>query len=196
MTERTPPQRDEPVNPIPLLPGLAEFLRVQGPYACITQATSIGTAYVLKAPALEIARARGTIPVHIQHALYDHAAAPVVRTVLSLYDVPRHPLRFESFVNIADDAQRADFAALAEQDQLIRLFYDADLRHRLNKLVPADQRSDIPVIWPKRRVVAPASLLAATTSMRPRQPWWRELAYERSDPSSHRTTFPVSPTHR
>lgn len=143
MTERQRREPSEPVNPIPLLPELAEFLREQGPYASLTQATDQGVAYVLKAPAHEIARARGRVPVHIQHALLDHPAAPVIRTVLSIYDVPRRPLRFETFINIADEAQRADFAAFAEQRQLLLLFYDEQLRHRLNKVVPINQRENI-----------------------------------------------------
>src|SRR5712692_9011204 len=126
----------EPVCPIPLPPELADFLAQQGAFACVTQATDKGVAHVLKAPAAEIVRARGTVPVHVQHALIDHPSAPVIRTVLSIYDVPRHPLRFESFINVAEPSQRQDFAALAEQEFLMLLFYDEALRHRLSKLVP------------------------------------------------------------
>jgi len=122
--ERHRSHPSEPLYPIPLLPELAEFLARQGPFACVTQATDQGVAYVLKAPGQEIVRARGTVPVQVQHALYDHRLAPVIRTVLSLYDVPQHPLRFETFCNVADPTQRADFAALGEQDQFILLFYD------------------------------------------------------------------------
>lgn len=139
MTQEGEPYRrhpSEPVNPIPLPPELAEFLRRQGPYAALMHATDLGTAHVLKAPEPEIVRARGTVPIHVQHALYDHRSAPVIRTVLTIYDIPQHPLRFESFVNVADPSQRADFATLGQQDQLLLFFYDQALRHRLTKVVP------------------------------------------------------------
>lgn len=134
MTERHRPRGEhhrhggrssEPLHPIPLPPDLAEFLRHQGPYACLTHATDQGTCYVLKAPAAEIARARGTVPIYIRRQLYSHPAAPVIRTVLSLYDHPNEPLHFESFINVAAEDQRADFAALADQKQLLLLFYGA-----------------------------------------------------------------------
>jgi hypothetical protein len=123
---------------------MAAFLMSQGPYACLTQTTDQGTAYVLKAPASEIARARGTVPLFVRHQLFGLPSAPVIRTVLTLYDVPQHPLRFESFINVAADDQRADFAALADQNQLMLLFYDEQLRHRLSKLIPAGLDKGIP----------------------------------------------------
>jgi hypothetical protein len=75
-------------------------------------------------------------------------AAPVIRTVLSLYDRPQHPLKLESFINIEDPEQRAAFAALATQGQLLVLFYDQDVRHRLSKRVPyrAADRAEVPRI--------------------------------------------------
>jgi hypothetical protein len=94
----------------------------------------------------DILRARGTIPVHIQHALLDHRTAPVIRSILTLYDQPQRPLRFESFINIKDPAQRSDFADLAAQDQLTLLFYDEQLQHRLSKLVPTDQEGMVTAI--------------------------------------------------
>jgi hypothetical protein len=45
--------------------------------------------------------------------------------VLSIHDRPRAPLRIESFINIAEEEQRTDFAQLAEQENLILLFYAA-----------------------------------------------------------------------
>jgi hypothetical protein len=144
MAEREHPS--EPVSPIALPPELAEFLARQGPYACLTQATDLGTAYVLKALAAEIVRARGTVPVHVQHTLIDHRAAPVIRSVLTIYDQPERPLRFESFINVTDPTQRSDFAALATQDEIILLFYDEALQHRLSKLVPTDHEDMVSAI--------------------------------------------------
>ena len=92
---------------------------------------------MLKAPAAEIARARGPVPMLVRHQLYSHPAAPVIRTVLTVYDDPSQPLRFESFINVAEQDQYADFAALANQERLVVLFYDEQLRHRLSKLIHA-----------------------------------------------------------
>lgn len=142
--DRPQPHPSGPFHPTPLPPELTAFLKDQGPYACLTQATDQGTAYLLKAPASEIARARGTVPMFVRHQLFGLPSAPVIRTVLTLYDVPQHPLRFESFINVAADDQRADFAALANQDQLLLLFYDEQFRHRLSKLIPAGLDRSIP----------------------------------------------------
>ena len=79
---------------------------------------------------------QGRVPIRVRHALYVHPAAPVIRTVLRIYDRPRTPLAFETFSNIADPDQREDFARLAEQDRLVLLFYDEQLAHRLTKIVP------------------------------------------------------------
>lgn len=164
---RPPPDPSEPLYPIPLLPELADFLAHQGDYACIPQATDLGTAYVCQVPSQEILRVRGTVPVHVQHALYDHRAAPVIRTVLSIYDQPSSALRLESFINVADTSQRADFAALADQEQLFLFFYDEQLRHRLNKVVPQD---------PDQAV---RTILAQADALRARIPPWR-FSFERA----------------
>jgi len=112
----------------------------------VTQATSEGTAYIIRAPATELVTLRGTLPIGLRHELYDHPAAPVIRTVLTIVDRPQHPLKLESFINVAEPDQRADFAALADQEHLTLLVFDEALRHRLSKLVPYPDRSDIPLI--------------------------------------------------
>jgi hypothetical protein len=129
------PPEDEPQFPTPLPPDVAEFLRTQH-VACFLQPTDQGTALVAKVPSAEIASARGTVPIHIRHELYDHPAAPVIRTVLTIYDQPATPLALETYTNVEDPDQRADFAALTAQNRLLLLFYDEQLRHRLNKMVP------------------------------------------------------------
>ena len=129
------PQPDQHSETVPLPLELAAFLRAHGPYACLTQATDQGTVYILKAPRVEIQRVHGTLPVTVSHELYLHPSSPVIRTLLTLYDDPAHPLAFESFINIADDDQRGDFIALAAQDHLVLLFYDETLAHRLTKRV-------------------------------------------------------------
>ena len=159
--DRPAPDPSEPLYPIPLLPELADFLAHVGPYACVTQATDLGTGYVIKAPAHESVRVRGRVPIQIQHTLYEHRAAPVIRTVLSIYDQPQSPLRVESFINVAEPDQRADFAALADQEQLYLFFYDELLRHRLNKVIPQSGDETI------------AKILAQADALRSRIPLWR-----------------------
>jgi hypothetical protein len=165
----------EPLYPIPLPPELAAFLCEQGPYACLMQATDLGTAWVLKAPAAEIASARGTLPVRVQHSLYEHRNAPVIRSVLTIYDRPERPLRFEAFVNVADQNQREEFVALADQEQYLLLCYDEQLQHRLSKLVP-NPREGV-----EARIVEQALELAT------RIPSWR-YDYDRAKQAILRTT--------
>jgi hypothetical protein len=129
------PDHQEPLYPSVLSPELADFLKDQT-YACIPQATDLGTAFVMKVPGADIQSVRGVVPVHLRQELYAHPAAPVIRLVFTIYDRPEHPLALESFVNVADDQQRTDFAALAIQDTLPLLFYDEALTHRLTKVVP------------------------------------------------------------
>jgi len=123
-------------SPISLPEELAQFLREQGPFACVTQATDRGTSYVIKAPAHEIASVCGRVPIRVVHSLHDHPQAPVIRTVIGIYDQPERPLKLESFINVADPQQAADFAALAGQKEHLLLFYDEQIQHRLSKAVP------------------------------------------------------------
>jgi hypothetical protein len=89
--------------------------------------------FVLKAPAADIAGLAGRIPIEVQHQLYQHELAPVIRTVVRLYDQPDRPLALETFTNVDDDDQWADFASLAEQEEFTFLLYDETLKHRLSK---------------------------------------------------------------
>ena len=155
------PHPSEPLIPVELTPELADFLRRQHGYVCVTQATSEGTAYVVRAPAADLVTLRGTVPVGLRHELFEHPSAPVIRTVLTIVDRPQHPLRLETFINIAEVDQRADFAALADQERLLLLLYDEQLRHRLSKLVPYPERSAVPAI------------LARAEELRAAIPSWR-----------------------
>jgi hypothetical protein len=125
----------EPREPSPLPEDLAEFLRHQD-VACLMQGTDQGTAFVLKLPAEDIESARGRVPIRLRHELYAHPTAPVIRTLLTLYDQPDRPLALETFTNIQDEDQRSAFAALAHQEALLLLFYDEQLAHKLTKVVP------------------------------------------------------------
>jgi hypothetical protein len=119
----------EPHESSPLPPELATWLAGE-PLACLFQETDQGTVLLLKLPGADIAGIRTPVPIGLQHALHDHPAAPVIRTVLTIHDQPATPLALETFTNVADPQQRAEFAALAEQEQLALLFFDEAVRHR------------------------------------------------------------------
>jgi hypothetical protein len=133
---------NEPRVPAVLPPELAPFLKDQE-FACLTHPTNQGIVLVLKAPELEIHSVQGPVPIGIWHSLYDHPTAPVIRMLLRLYDQPNRSLAFESFVNVEDPQQRADYAALSQQDQFVLLFYDEQLSHRLTKLVDNTRRLEM-----------------------------------------------------
>lgn len=148
MSPRPEDERDalpagaEPQFPSALPVELADFLRTQD-LACVLQATDRGSLYVLKVPAAELTTLHGTFRIGIEHALHRHPSAPVIRTVITFYDQPDSPLRLESFTNPADTLQRADFAALAEQDELLLLFYDESLTHRLSKRLATPNHAEL-----------------------------------------------------
>ena len=75
------------------------------------------------------------MPIHLRHELYAHPAAPVVRVLTRIYDQPASPLALETCLNIEDPDQRADYAALVQQDHLLMLFYDEGSQHTLTKRV-------------------------------------------------------------
>lgn len=169
------PRGPEPLSPLELPPELAEFFRRAPAYACVTHATTDGTAFVITTPSADLATLRGTLPIGLRHELYEHPAAPVVRTVLTIIDQPRRPLRIETFINVAEEDQRADFAALAEQERLLLLFYDEQLRHRLSKRVPYPEREDVP------------QLLARAEELRRAIPSWR-YDFDRAKAAVMKTT--------
>ena len=88
---------------------------------------------VIKAPAWDIQSIRGRVPVRVTHELFNHPSAPVIRITVRIYDQPQHPLALETFINVEDPQQRADYEGLAKQDTIHMLFYDEALRHRLSK---------------------------------------------------------------
>src|SRR5688572_19601787 len=97
---------DGPHQPSLLPPELADFLRGQD-IACLLRATDRGTAFVIKLPAQDIASVRGRVPIRLRHELYAHPAAPVIRTILTVYDQPTTPLALETYTNVAEPDQRA-----------------------------------------------------------------------------------------
>jgi len=63
-----------------------------------------------------------------------------------IYDQPQSPLALETFINVEDKEQRADYAGLAKQKTLHMLFYDEALNHRLTKGVHNGARGEITYI--------------------------------------------------
>jgi len=135
------PHSEGPLYSAELPPELAEFLKDKD-YVCIAQATDQGTAFVIKLPGGEIESVRGTVPILLSHELYMHPSAPVIRLVFTIYDQPETPLALETFINIIDEQQRTDYAALATQEHLPLLFYDESLAHRLTKMLPLSTPQD------------------------------------------------------
>jgi hypothetical protein len=132
----------EPLQPSPLPTELVAYLRYQD-YAAVTQASDQGTVLIVKATSQDIASARGPVPIQLRHELYAFPTAPVIRMVISIYDQPARPLRLETFINVEDAQQRADYAGLSEQDYLLMLFYDETHIHRLTKQIDVLDRPRI-----------------------------------------------------
>lgn len=107
----------------------------------VFETTTEGTTLVIKAPGREIESLRGVIPILLRHARHRQLTAPVIRTVVRLYDRPQTPLALETMTNIADPTQRAEFAALEAQNTIYLHFYDEQLQRRLSKCVGYDGES-------------------------------------------------------
>lgn len=135
----------EPLHQAPLPPDLAQFLLTQD-VACLMHETNMGTVFVVKLPAAEIASISGRVPMRVRHELYEHPSAPVIRTVFRIYDKPENPLGLETFTNVGDPVQRADFWRLGGQPNIHLLFYDEGLTHRLTKGMENVESSTITTI--------------------------------------------------
>jgi hypothetical protein len=154
MPDLEQPNRFNPERPNQLPSELAAFLKEQQ-YAALLHATDLGTVLVVKAPAVDIASVRGQMPIGTRHELYAHPASPVIRMVTRIYDQPERPLALETFINVEDPDQRADYAALTRQDELLMLFYDQTLRHALSKRIrQTDQPQLLEVLTTADRLLA------------------------------------------
>lgn len=131
--EGTSGDNDQPLQPFELPEALRDFLRQSGDYVLVTNASDQGTIYVVKAPEKDIASIRGNVPMQVTHELYRLPQAPVIRSVIRIYDDPSHPLTLETFTNIRDEEQRQNFATLSGQPKYIFTFYNKQLTHRLTK---------------------------------------------------------------
>src|SRR4051794_38151843 len=115
MTDRDVPHRFNPERPNQLPPELTAFLRGQE-YAALLHGSNIGTVMVAKLPTPDIHSIGGRVPILQSHELYDHHASPVIRMVTRIFDRPVFPLTLETFVNVGDPDQRADYDVLSRQD--------------------------------------------------------------------------------
>lgn len=106
----------------------------------------MGTIFVMKLPGADIESLRGTFQIQVRHEVYAHEQAPVIRTLFRFYDQPQSPLAIETFTNIGDPVQRADFADLEKRDRLTMAFYDERVSHQLTKQVANLDREMIPMI--------------------------------------------------
>ena len=123
-----------PHDRFPLPPGLASLLKNQRT-ACTIQATDQGVALVVKLPASNIRTLHGPVRFQLRFQVYEHPVAAVILTILTMHRIQAHPVVVETYVNPDDSLQRMDFEALSKQPNLIVLFYDEKLRHRLSKRV-------------------------------------------------------------
>lgn len=99
--------------------------------------------------------------MYVRHESFEDAASPVIRTVIRIYDHIESPLGPETFTNVEQEDQRADFARLALQPHLYLLFYDENLNHRLTKgMDNADSETIVGIVEGADRIRAriPASL--------------------------------------
>lgn len=132
----------EPFHPSPLQPELAEFFQDHD-FAAVMHGSNHGTLLVIKAPRREIHSVEGPILIGLEHELYDHPTAPVIRMVTTFFDQPNRPLALETFVNVEDPQQHADYEALSHQEEMLILFFDETHQHRLTKQVGGVDRDRV-----------------------------------------------------
>jgi hypothetical protein len=109
-------------------------------YAALLHGTDHGGIYICKAPRRAIEQLRGPLPIGLTHSLYDHPNAPVIQSVIRLYDQPHSHLALETYVNVAADGQREDFASLGRQRSVALAFYNERLDNQLTKRIPNSKR--------------------------------------------------------
>jgi hypothetical protein len=153
MTDRNLPNRFNPDQPNQLPPELTGFLR-QHDFAALLHSTNLGTILLVKAPRHEISSVRSRVSIGFNHELYAHPSSPVIRILTRIYDQPNRPLALETFVNVGDPDQRADYAALIRQDRLLMLFYDEQLRHALTKTTRGTDRAAVARVLTSSRSAA------------------------------------------
>ena len=123
----------------PELPGeLRDLFRRFG-HGCLAAETNAGVVHVCHTTDTNIDGFEGK-PVVYQWQLVKMPTAPLIRLDLVILDQPATPYKFESFLNVADDAQARILAQLANQDLLQLAFYGDDLTYRFTKTITHDQQ--------------------------------------------------------
>lgn len=79
-------------------------------------------------------------PVWYQWQLIHMPTAPLIRLEFAIFDRPRNPYRFESFLNVAEKDQARILSQLANQDKLHLAFYGDSLQYRFTKSVAHDEQ--------------------------------------------------------
>ena len=111
------------------LPGEIREVFERTGYGCLAAESSRGIVHVCHAADEDIANFVDK-PVEARWDLIEMPTAPLVRLELLVYDDPRDPFCFESFLNVAVPDQLAVLAELAGQEDLYLAFYGDDLTYR------------------------------------------------------------------
>ena len=117
-----------------LPPAVREVFERSG-YGCLAVESSRGIVHVCHASDEDIDNFVDK-PVEARWDLIEMPTAPLVRLELLVYDDPRDPFCFESFLNVAAPEQLAVLAELAGQEELYLAFYGDDLTYRYTAVLP------------------------------------------------------------
>lgn len=117
-----------------LPPAVREVFEHTG-YGCLAVESSRGIVHVCHASDEDIDNFVDK-PVEARWDLIEMPTAPLVRLELLVYDAPRDPFCFESFLNVAAPDQLAVLAELAGQGDLYLAFYGDDLSYRYTAVLP------------------------------------------------------------
>lgn len=117
-----------------LPPAVREVFECTG-YGCLAVESSRGIVHVCHASDEDIDNFVDK-PVEVRWDLIEMPTAPLVRLELLVYDDPRDPFCFESFLNVAAPDQLAVLAELAGQEELYMAFYGDDLTYRNTAVLP------------------------------------------------------------
>jgi len=117
-----------------LPPAVREVFERTG-YGCLAVESSRGIVHVCHASDEDIDNFIDK-PVEARWDLIEMPTAPLVRLELLVYDDPRDPFCFESFLNVAAPDQLAVLAELAGQEELYLAFYGDDLTYRYTAVLP------------------------------------------------------------
>lgn len=102
-------------------------------FAAITVSTEVGTIVLAKAPAADIESCRGSVPIVARYELHVNEYGPVLRLLLVIRDRAEHSLLLETFGNVSDPVQLAEWRDLLSRPELRLLFVDEQHRRRLGK---------------------------------------------------------------